>query len=150
MIPLTTQKIGLVVPPVNTAVEEDFLLLGGDDFSLTVNHYSAYPGESLRERLDHYAGELPSRLASFHGMGMNAIMACCSGNHYLEGFDRDLDDCRRASKTIGTHIVSTTVSVVGWLRHCGIDTIHIVSPYVDWLNELANSYWVSAGLNTVT
>jgi maleate isomerase len=139
-------KIGLVVPPSNTAVEEDFLSLGGDEFSFSFSRYSVYPGETLRERLDHYAGELPSRLKSFHVTGMNAIMACCSGNHYLEGFDKDLEDCRRASKTIGVPTFSTTVAVVGWLRHCGMETIHIVSPYADWLNDLANAYWLSAGL----
>lgn len=144
-------RVGLIVPPANTAVEDDYLALGGDAFAFSTTRYGVYHTIGLRQRLDRYAAELPSRLLSFGNMPLHAIVACCSGNHYLQGFDADLRDCRNAAECIGVITVSTTVTVVGWLRHRGIDTITIASPYPDWLTDLSKNYWASAGfgLNSV-
>lgn len=139
-------RVGLVVPPANTAVEDDYLALGGHAFAFSTTRYGVHSDLPLRQRLDHYAAELPSRLASFGDMPLHAIVACCSGNHYLQGFGPDLCACRRSSERVGALAVSTTVAVVGWLRHRHIDTITIASPYADWLTELSKSYWDSAGL----
>ena len=139
-------RVGLVVPPANTAVEDDYLALGGHAFAFSTTRYGVHSDLPLRQRLDHYAAELPSRLASFGDMPLHAIVACCSGNNYLQGFGADLCACRRSSDRIGTLIVSTTVAVVGWLRHRDVGTITVASPYPDWLTELSKSYWDSAGL----
>jgi len=138
-------RVGLVVPPANTAVEDDYLALGGQTFAFSTTRYGVHRDLPLRQRLDHYAAELPSRLGSFGDMPLHAIVACCSGNHYLQGFAGDLGACRRSSECVGTLTVSTTVSVVGWLRHRDIDAITIASPYADWLTELSKNYWDSAG-----
>ncbi|AKN18099.1 hypothetical protein MHAE_13870 [Mycobacterium haemophilum DSM 44634] len=138
-------RVGLIVPPANTAVEDDYLTLGGDVFAFSTARYGVYHDVGLRQRLDRYAAELPSRLMSFGSMPLHAIMACCSGNHYLQGFDADLRDCRTASECTGVITVSTTVAVVAWLRHRGINTITIASPHPDWLTDLSEKYWTSAG-----
>lgn len=139
-------RVGLIVPPANTAVEDDYQALGGDTFAFSTARYGAHHDLPLRQRLDRYAAELPSRLACFGNMPLHAVVACCSGNHYLQGFDADLRACRKSSECIGSIAVSTTVAVVGWLRHRDIDSITIASPYVDWLTELSKQYWTSAGL----
>jgi maleate isomerase len=143
-------RIGLVVPPANTAAEDDYLALGGDVFEFSSIRYGVHPDLSLRQRIHCYAAELPSRLASFGGMQMNGIVTCCSGNHYLQGFRADLDQCRRSSDEIGSAVVSTTVAVVGWLRHNSVDSITVGSPFPEWLRDLATTYWSSADLHVAS
>lgn len=139
-------RVGLIVPPANTAVEDDHLALGGDTFAFSTARYGVHRDLPLRQRLEHYAAELPFCLESFGNMQLHAIMACCSGNHYLQGFEADLCACRKSSECTGTITVSTTLAVVGWLRHSDVDAITIASPYADWLTELSKNYWASAGL----
>lgn len=143
-------RIGLVVPPVNTAAEDYYHTFGCDQFSFSSTRYGYYKDLPLRKRLDCYATELPTRLDSFGHMAMHAIISCCSGNHYLQGFDGDLGGCLELSDSVGVATLSTTVAVVAWLRHLGVDKVTMVTPYEDWLNELSLAYWSSAGLKVDT
>ena len=139
-------RIGLVVPPVNTAAEDYYHTFGCDQFAFSSTRYGYHKELPLRKRLDCYDAELPSRLESFGHMAMHAIIPSCSGNHYLKGFDGDLDYCLKASESVGVAVISTTVAVVAWLRNLGINKVTMVTPYEDWLNKLSAAYWLSSGL----
>lgn len=138
------------MPPANTAAEDDYVALGGDVFAFSSTRYGVHPDLSLRQRIDCYAAELASRLTSFGDMQLTGIVSCCSGNHYLQGFRADLDECRRSSDEIGSTVVSTTVAVVSWLRYNSVDSITVGSPFPAWLRDLATAYWSSADLQVAS
>lgn len=143
-------RIGLVVPPVNTAAEDYYHTFGCDQFAFSSTRYGYHDHLPLRQRLDCYARELPSRLESFGHMALHALIPCCSGNHYLQGYDGDLGECLKTSDRIGVATLSTTVAVVAWLQHLGIEKVTMVTPYEPWLNALSLCYWSSAGLKVAS
>jgi maleate isomerase len=142
--------VGVLTPPANTTVEPELVSLLPHGLSL---HASRLPGKveedtgvGLRERFLGYNATLAQSADSFGGLPLDALVFACTGSSYLVGPGGEaalLADLRAG----GAHTVNTAAGTVRQvLESAGAERIALVSPYPDWLTELAVAYWEACGL----
>jgi maleate isomerase len=139
-------RLGVLVPSGNAAVEPELsLLLAGrvNVYGSRLPTLSEYP---LNERIHMYLDAMPAAIKAFGRLAPDAIVAQCSGSHYLQGPDGDRAFCEELSALAGATVTSVTQTVLEALELLGADTITLISPYAPWLSDLSRSYWEAAGL----
>ena len=139
------RRIGLVVPPANPAAEPETAHLLEADYAI---HTTRFPisHEPLRARLEAYNRTIPDMIDSFGGLGLDALLVACSGSRYLLGPDLDRDACVALTAYYGMPVASATFATQQVLQRLGVRELVLVSPYAEWLTELARRFWRSAGL----
>jgi maleate isomerase len=139
-------RVGVVVPAGNAAVESELHLLLGDTANLHTSRYPVFPDYELRDRLTQYRRLLPVTAAGFGRLRLDAIVAACSGNHYLQGPVDDARVCTALSEELGIPFCSVTQAVLHYLAYQEVDRVVLASPYEPWLTELSENYWRTAGI----
>jgi maleate cis-trans isomerase len=139
-------RVGVVVPGGNAAVESELRFLLGETANLYASRYPVFSDYELRERLRQYMRSLPATAAGFGRLRLDAVVAACSGNHYLQGPVDDARTCTALSEKLGTPFCSVTQAVLRYLAHQQIDRVVLASPYGPWLTELSENYWRAAGI----
>jgi maleate isomerase len=137
-------RVGLVVPPANPTSEPEVTRLLGTEYAL---HTTRFPvsRQPLRARLESYNADLPTRIASFGGLNLDALLVACSGSRYLLGPQQDHDTCVELSAQFGLPVATATLATHQMLRQLDTQDLVLVSPYEEWLTEQARQYWQRAG-----
>lgn len=139
-------RLGVLVPSGNAAVEPELnALLAGrvNVYGSRLPTLTEYP---LKERIHRYLDAIPAAIEAFGRLAPDAIVAQCSGSHYLQGPEGDRVFCQEMSERAGTVVTSVTQTVLAALELLGADTVTLISPYAPWLSALSRSYWEAAGL----
>jgi maleate isomerase len=119
-------------------------------------HVTRLPGRvasdtslGLRERFMGYNGNLAIAADSFGGAQLSAVCLGVTGSCYMVGPDGEeklLADLR----TGGAPTAITAARAISRLvKALGRQRIGLVSPYPDWVTELAKTYWRSSGFEVV-
>ncbi|MEV4115956.1 hypothetical protein, partial [Nonomuraea sp. NPDC049695] len=138
------RRIGLVVPPANPVAEPETAHLLGGNYAIHTTRF-AVSHEPLRARLEAYNRTIPDMIASFGGLGLDALLVACSGSRYLLGPDLDRDACAALTACYGMPVASVTLATQQVLQRLGVRDLVLVSPYAEWLTELARRFWRRAG-----
>lgn len=139
-------RLGVVVPSGNAAVEPELNILLRGQINVYASRLPVLSELSLKERIQCYLDEIPRCIEAFGRLSPDAVIAQCSGSHYLQGPDGDRQFCESLSSTLGTEVVSVTQAVLAAFAELGTTEATLVSPYAPWLTELSQSYWEAAGL----
>jgi len=70
----------------------------------------------------------------------------CTSAGFLAGPAGDAEFVKMLSDVVGAPTVSTSTAILAALEHQGIDTVDVVSPYVDWKNEIFKTFLTDAGI----
>ncbi|MFJ6214797.1 arylmalonate decarboxylase [Streptomyces sp. NPDC092296] len=139
-------KLGLVVPSGNAAAEPEVGCLVRPALNVHTSRFPHLTGQGLRARLDTYNEILPSVIAGFGRLALDAVVVACSGSHYLLGPDEDRAFCDKLGAEAGAPVASSTIATLDTCADLGLDRVTLVSPYEPWLTELSRQYWEAAGI----
>lgn len=139
-------RLGVVLPPANGAVEPEYQQLVGASCHVHAARFPVLAQQDLKKRLDTYNRVLPETIAQFGTLALDAIVIACSGSHYLLGPADDRKTCQHLSETYQTPIVSATVATLDMLAARDIQELILVSPYQPWLTTWSVDYWQAAGI----
>jgi maleate isomerase len=139
-------RLGVVVPSGNAAVEPELATLLGPTVNVYATRFPVYAEFEQRVRIARYNDALPAAIESFGGLRPAAVIAECSGSHYLQGPDEESRFCAELSARYGTEVTTVTRTVLSALEVLGAGEVTLVSPYAPWLTELSRGYWEAAGL----
>jgi maleate cis-trans isomerase len=147
------KRLGLLVPPTNTCMEDDFAQLLPDSVRLHVNRlYSAPEGassknEGLRSMGDHV--EESTRLLA--KAAVDVIAFGCTSGSFLDGLGYDEMIIQKIEKASGgAKGVATARAVVDALNELGVKKIAACSPYEDDRNERLIRFYTDAGFDIIS
>lgn len=143
------RRVGVVVPPSNPAVEPELDALVGDDILVYGSRLPRYTGLNLQERNQHYVPAYADALDRLFGLDVECALVAMTGPNYHLGLDGDRDLCAELSTTFGAPVQTASLAIHDALAALGVNRIHLISPYPDWLTEDAERYWYGAGMNVV-
>lgn len=137
--------VGALVPPENPTVGVELRALLPRHLPVHVAALPVIPG-TLKERLLGYNDALTATAGTLSASRPDVAYFACTGSSYLVGPDRDAAlhgaiDAAGAGR--GLTAARAIVETLDQLRR---RRVLVVSPYPDWLTDLAVAYWSAAGL----
>jgi maleate isomerase len=141
-------RIGVALPPANTTVEPEMRILMPAGVSFFATRMLSH-GPTARQRLIDYAENLDSWVESFYGAELDAFFFACTGSCYLIGHDREIEMLNLMSRKWGMPVFSAASSITHALQSMQVKKIALISPYPEWLTEVAVSHWKERGFDVV-
>ncbi|GAA5233690.1 hypothetical protein FOZ76_07640 [Verticiella sediminum] len=138
-------RIGALVPPANPTVEFEYPALLPAEAALHCMRLPVIAGD-LEARNRAYLESYAPSLSGFGSLKLDGVAIALTGSQYRIGHDADRRLCDSLSEAFGAPVETASVALANALRHLGIRRISMVSPYPDWLTQLAVGYWKSAGV----
>ena len=141
-------RFGLLTPQANPTVEPEFRRLAPPGTELYVARLTSR-SDDPRARLIEYLERLPSTLAQYDTLRLDAVAFACTGSSYLLGARREAELLAAAQAAVVAPVESAAGAILRALAALGAHRIVVVSPYPDWLRDAAVAYWREAGLQVV-
>lgn len=142
-------RVGVVVPPSNPVVEPEFDALVGDDVLVYSSRLPRFTGLNLAQRNERYVPAYSEAIDGLVGLELECALVAMTGPNYQLGIDGDRDLCAQLSAQLGAPVRTASLAIYDALQALGIDRIHLMSPYPEWLTEQTVAYWSEAGIDVV-
>lgn len=139
----------MVVPPSNPVAEPELDALLGDEVRVYSDRLPVFSGMDLVERNRRYVPAYSNALDELAGLDLACALIAMTGPNYRLGVEGDSELCATLSERLGAPVRTTSLASYDALRALGIDRIHLVSPYPEWLTEDAVRYWEQAGIAVI-
>jgi maleate isomerase len=141
-------RFGLLTPQANPTVEPEFRRCAPAETELYVARLTS-PSNDPRTRLVDYLEQLPTTLAQYDTLQLDAVAFACTGSSYLLGARREAEILAAAQAAYGVPIETAAGAILHALEALHARRIIVVSPYPDWLRDAGVAYWQEAGIDVV-
>lgn len=144
------KRLGLLVPPANTTMEDDFARWMPADVRMHVNRLNAPTNSKGIEYLQSIGDHVEETARLMAMVSVGAIAFGCTSGSFLHGAGYDskiIDRIERASG--GIKAIATARAVVDALNHFGVHKIAACSPYSEEVNRRLRAFYTDAGFDIV-
>ena len=146
------KRLGLLVPPGNTAMETDLATWMPESAMLHTNRLYSPPERSanMAEGLQYYGDHLEETTRLIAKAPVDVIAFGCTSGSFLNGLGYDKELIKIIEKASGgVKGVATARAVIDALNELGIKKIAVASPYPPEINERLKKFLADAGFDVV-
>ena len=140
-------KIGLLIPSINTVVEQWFNRVAPEGVSfhaarMTLKAATAEAAREMGERVLEAASQVAD-------CGVNAIAYCCTAGGFARGPGYDQELAEKIKTKFGLPCITATASILKAFEKFGMKRIVSFGPYTPDVHELEVKYFEENGIKIV-
>jgi maleate cis-trans isomerase len=142
------KRLGLLTPPANTTMEDDFARWMPDSVRLHTNRLTAPDIRTNLEYLEAIAEHVGESARLLNQVPIDVMAFGCTSGSFLHGpgyDDKITNDMKEATGGVST--VVTAAAVVDALKSLNVTKISACSPYTDAINERLIEFYTHAGFD---
>ncbi len=142
------KRLGLLTPPANTTMEDDFARWRPDSVRLHTNRLTAPDNCTNVEYLEAIAEHVSESSRLLNQVPIDVIAFGCTSGSFLHGpgyDDKITSEIKDATGGVST--VVTAAAVVDALKSLNVTKISACSPYTDAINERLKEFYSHAGFD---
>lgn len=133
-------KIGLMVPANNTTMEDELLAWLPAGVSCRTLRIPRQQGLLTTADIPAYVGQAESMARAFAEDPVDVVVYGCTAAGILAGPERDRAIAASLQAITGRPVVTTASSMVASLQEEGAESIALVTPYQDEVNERLKAF----------
>ncbi len=144
---LTRKRAILVVPANNTTMDKEIRAYCPEIPDLVVARIPRPPRPLTPADLPAYRASTLEAVEPHAKDGADVVLYGCTSAGFLAGPQGDTEAVASLSALVGAPVVSTAVAMGAALRNSGLRRVDLVSPYIDWKNEMLIAFLAAAGVS---
>ena len=138
------RRIGVLLPSTNSTVEPDFNMVAPAGVSIHAQRLWL-TNEMSPESTDRMNTEVEDGARYLATAAVELVGYFCTGGTFYRGPDYDVDLVRRIAEAAAVPALSTASVTADALRSLGAERISVVTPYLQWENDLLRAYYEALG-----
>lgn len=142
------KRLGLLTPPANTTMEDDFARWMPDSVRLHTHRLTAPDNCTNEEYLQSIGDNVGESARLLNMVPIDVVAFGCTSGSFLHGpgyDDQITNEIRDATGGVST--VVTAAAVVDALKFLNVTKISACSPYTDAINERLKEFYTHAGFD---
>ncbi|GAA4329385.1 aspartate/glutamate racemase family protein [Pigmentiphaga soli] len=139
-------RVILVVPSNNTTMEPEIRAYCPAIAELAVARVPRPPRPLQVDDLPQYRESTIGAVRPLIGDGAALVIYGCTSAGFLAGPAGDAAFVETLSDLVGAPTVSTSTAILAALAEAGIDRVDVVSPYLDWKNDMLRAFLSGSGI----
>ena len=139
-------RVILVVPANNTTMEKEIQAYCPEITDLQIARVPRPHRPLTVPDLPEYRKSTLATVAPLVKGRTDLVIYGCTAAGFLAGPQGDTEAVKALSDLVGAPTVSTANSMGPALHHSGLQRVDLVSPYLDWKNEILISFLAAAGV----
>jgi maleate cis-trans isomerase len=139
-------RVMLVVPANNTTMEKEIAAYIPEITDLQVARIPRPHRPLTVADLPIYRQSTLDTVAPLVKDGADLVIYGCTAAGFLAGAGGDTEAVNRLSDLVGAPTVSTAATMGTAMHLSGLSRVDLVSPYVDWKNDILISFLAAAGV----
>jgi len=143
-------KIGLLIPPPNIVMEEEFnKILLPYNISVHANRLYRSTSELTIKTLEEMEKSIEETLFLLNMINPDVIIFGCTSGSLIFGYGWDKTIIERMMKHTNSKATTTSTSVIKAIKKLKMKNIAIVTPYIDQINKKEKDFLFHHGINTL-
>lgn len=139
-------RVILIVPANNTTMEREIRAYCPEITELELARVPRPHRPLGKADLPTYRKSTLAAVAPLTKERPDLVIYGCTSAGFLGGPQGDTEAVNQISELAGAPVVSTAIAMGAALHHSGVDHVDLVSPYVDWKNEILVSFLAASGI----
>jgi maleate isomerase len=142
----STRRFGVLVPPANVAVEDEFRRFVPEGVQYHVARLFRRTFEVNYDTLSEMVTSTEQAAARVAQVKPEVIVWACTSGSFIEGEGHDVEIARRIESAAGgVPAITTSTAMVGALRAVGARRVYLVTPYIQDINEREERFLRDSG-----
>jgi maleate cis-trans isomerase len=140
---VTPKRLGLIVPSVNTIIEDDLRLFKVPEVSTHIARIQL--SNAQPEALERALADAPAEAEKLVDSRVQAIMLACTGASMVGGAGGNSHFIKDVARFTDVPVSTMADALVGALRSLDVKIISLFSPFPSQLNDIEAAFFAQAG-----
>lgn len=139
-------RIGLIVPSVNTVLEQEFNAMSPKEVSV---HSTRLPFRSDIEGLKRMAEGVQEAAKLLASAGVNIIVYGCTAGSMVKGIGWDRELINQIEEATGIPATTTATAVIKAFKELAVDKVAVATPYSEEFNQIEREFFEAHNIKVI-